>query len=254
MYAVTFRKGAIYMSIQQIDLMVPSQTLVDKITSILKKRILSGELTPKTKLSELSVAGEFEVSRVPVREALQRLEEMGFVRRTRLGREVIEFSIEEYREIYEIKNIVEACGAMKGSQLATDADIEELQSYLTRMKECMEPFDLDEMRKWNARFHDRMVHCSSHRKIIEIYQLKVLQVRWASPLSLGFQDRPKRSIQEHRGIFEAFAQRDGQKTRMLMEKHTEGSMERIISKLEADRAGKSEDSGGNLLRDEEYGS
>jgi len=228
------------MSDEQFDLMEPRKTLVDKIAGILKERILSGDLQPASKLSELSVADEFRVSRVPVREALQRLEEMGFVRRTRLGREVNEFGIEEFRELYEVKNIVEAYGVMKGSQLVTDADIKYLQNCLDQMDEYMEPFDLNNIRKWNARFHDRMVNCSNHRKIIEIYKLKVTQVRWASPLSLGFQDRPQQSIKEHREIFNAFINGEGQRARVLMEKHTTGSMVRIISKLEGDRADNSE--------------
>ena len=64
------------MSLKKIDLSLRRETLVDKIVEYLEKSILSGEIPPKTQLSEPKIADEFDVSRVPAREALQRLEEI----------------------------------------------------------------------------------------------------------------------------------------------------------------------------------
>ena len=56
------------------------ETIVDQIVNILEHRIMSGDLSPGSKLGELMVSKEFGVSRIPSREALQRLEDMNFVR------------------------------------------------------------------------------------------------------------------------------------------------------------------------------
>src|SRR5512137_746599 len=94
------------------------ETLVDRIVDILEDRILKGDLPPGTKLSEAAIGKEFEVSRVPAREALQRLEEMNLVRKNHLSRTVAKFNRDEFFQLYELKNIVEAFGAMKGALTA----------------------------------------------------------------------------------------------------------------------------------------
>ena len=214
-----------------IRLNLNRETLVDRIVDILEDRILTGELLPKTKLSEAGVANEFGVSRAPVREALQRLQEMNLVRKTHLGREVAKFRLEEFREIHELKNLVGAFGSMKGALSATGQDLSKIQSVIDKMKGGVNSSDLRELRSFNFQFHDLLVYCSRNRKVIETYVLLAKQVRWATSLSLGLPDRPVRSTQEHLAIFEAFKQRDAKKVRSLLEKHTNDSMERILSQL-----------------------
>ncbi len=192
---------------------------------------MTGELKPTAKLSEARVAKEFGVSRVPAREALQRLQEMNLVRKTRLGREVAKFRLEEFREIHELKNVIGAFGAMKGALTATDQDMKKLQSVIDKMRGCVNSGDLRQLRSFNFQFHDLLVYCSRNQKVIETYILLAKQVRWAAALSLGLPDSPVRSTQEHVSIFEAFKQRDAKKVRTLMEKHTDDSMERILSQL-----------------------
>jgi len=219
------------MDTKNITLNLNRETLVDRIVTILEDRILAGELLPETKLSEVRVANEFGVSRAPAREALQRLQEMNLVRKTHFGREVAKFSLEEFREIHELKNVVGAFGAMEGALNATDQDLKKIQSVIDKMKGCANSRDLRQLRSLNFQFHDLLVYCSRNQKVIDTYSLLAKQVRWAASLSLSLPDRPLRSTQEHLSIFEAFKQRDAKKVRVLMEKHTNDSMERILSQL-----------------------
>ena len=68
------------------------ETLVDRLVQLLQEAICSGKLSPEMAISEAGIAKEFGVSRVPAREALQRLEEMNLVRKTYRGREIMKFS------------------------------------------------------------------------------------------------------------------------------------------------------------------
>ncbi|NIS60430.1 MAG: FCD domain-containing protein, partial [Proteobacteria bacterium] len=105
------------------------------------------------------------------------------------------------------------------------------QSVIDKMRGCVNSGDLRQLRSFNFQFHDLLVYCSRNQKVIETYILLAKQVRWAAALSLGLPDSPVRSTQEHVSIFEAFKQRDAKKVRTLMEKHTDDSMERILSQL-----------------------
>ena len=219
------------MKANKIDLSLNRETLVDKIVNYLEKRILSGDIPPKTKLSETKVAIEFDVSRAPAREALQRLEEMNLICRARLGREVVDFSIDEFHKIYELKNGIEAYAAMLGAFRATEQELKKIQSFLNNMELSLKTENQVKLRKLNIQFHDCMVKCSHNNKLIESFELIVKQVRWASSLSLSIPDRPELSLVEHREIFDAFLKKNGKKVRALMEDHTNGSMERIIARV-----------------------
>ncbi len=212
-------------------LTVNRETLVDRLVKLLQESILSGEIKPRTRISEASVAEEFGVSRAPAREALQRLEEMNLVRKNHLGREVVEFSREEFSQLYEVKNVIEAYGVMKGSLLAKEEDLAKLESILLQMEQSLAQSDLKQLRKLNYEFHDLMVSCCQNEKLIEMYSALVKKIRWATSLSLELPARPKESFKEHKLIYEAFKQRDSVKLRALMEDHSNNNLRRILSKM-----------------------
>ena len=214
-----------------VKLNLNRETLVDRIVEILEDRILSGELAPGSKLSELLVANEFGVSRSPAREALQRLEKMGLVRKTLLGREVAKFSLKEFREIYELKNVVEAFGAMKGSLNATNLEIKKIQSIINDMAKSLNLGELKKVKYLNYQFHDSLVKCSRNQKLIETYILLVKQIRWATPFSFDLPGRPQQSLSEHLAIFEAFKQGEAEKVRSLLEIHSYNNMERTLAQI-----------------------
>ncbi|MBW2056845.1 MAG: FCD domain-containing protein [Deltaproteobacteria bacterium] len=214
------------------------ETLVGRIVDILEERILAGELLPGSRLSEGMVASQFGVSKTPAREALQRLEEMKLVRKTHLVREVAEFSLQEFHEIYELKNVVEAFGVMQGSLNASDRDLSRIQSVLDKMNDVTDDGDLAKLRYFNSQFHDLLVGCSGNQKVIETYAMLAKQVRWTASRSLSLPERPRRSTREHQAIFQAFRLREARRVRNLMEKHTNAAMARIISRLKSEQAKK----------------
>jgi DNA-binding GntR family transcriptional regulator len=238
------------MGIKNIKLNLNRETLVDRIVDILEDRILTGEFLPGTKLSEIGVANEFGVSRVPAREALQRLQEMNLVQKKHNGREVAQFSLEEFREIYELKNVVEAYGAMKGSLKARDSELRKIESVINNMAKCLNSEDFEKIRVLNYQFHDFMVNCSGNRKLIDNYLSLVKQVRWSTTLSLGLPGRPKQSFEEHKAIFEAFKHRKGEEVRLLLETHSNNNMERVLSQLKD--KDKDKDNRRKLLSVKEY--
>jgi len=209
------------------------ETIVDRIVGILEERILTGGLLPATRLSEIGIAKEFGVSRAPAREALHRLEEMNLVRKDHLGRMVAKFSRDEFSQIYELKNIIEAFGAMKGALKASGKDVGKIQLVVNRMERCLLNGDLKRLRYLNYEFHDLLVSCCQNKKLIETYQSLVKQIRWATSLSLDLPNRPKESFHEHKAIFAAYKKREAQKVRILLETHSLGNMNRILSQMES---------------------
>lgn len=219
------------MPAKNINLSIHRETLVDKIVDLIEKRILSGEIPPNEKISEPLVSKEFNVSRAPAREALNRLEEMGFIQKDHLGRRVKLFKLEEFRQIYELKNLTEAYCAMQGSLKATEKDHKKLRALLDNMEKSLGPRNIQKRRNLNIQFHNYLVYCSQNEKIIEVYQLQAKKVRWANTFSLNLPNRSKQVFKEHRKILNAFVKRDGEKVRILMENHTNRVKEIVLNQL-----------------------
>jgi DNA-binding GntR family transcriptional regulator len=211
-----------------INLDFKRETLVDRIATILEQRIFNGELKPNSKLSEPKVAAEFGVSRIPAREALQRLEEAKLVRLTHSGRVVNQFNHKDFQEIYELKNVIEAFGAMLGSQRASSHQLAQLQEVIDLMGLQLRRGDLDALQLSNQKFHDLMVAFSGNEKVIETFNNLVNKVRWATSKSFRQLNRPGNSTKEHMEIFEAYKNRQGKKVRELLEIHSTNNLQRIL--------------------------
>lgn len=87
----------------------PSDTIATRISKALAARIIAGEIEAGAKLRQDHVAEEFGASHVPVREAFRRLESQGLVvSEPRRGVRVAGFSLEEVREVAEMRAALEA--------------------------------------------------------------------------------------------------------------------------------------------------
>ncbi len=89
----------------------------------LRGEILSGRLPPGTLLLQGDLARRFGVSRIPVRDLLQRLAAARLVTvEPNRGARVISLSREELQEIWDMRVLLEADLAARATRLATPAD------------------------------------------------------------------------------------------------------------------------------------
>jgi len=198
---------------------------------LLEKAIITGKFLPGERLSEAGLAKQLGVSRVPVREALIRLEELQLVRKTYRGREVVRFSSDDLRDLFEVKILIESYSASKGCKTATPQIKKRLRRLVDRMDECLEPLDYPKLRKVSDQFHNLLVESSGNRKLYEIYLTVVKHTRWTTHTSLERPGRLELSTKEHREIFDAFESGDQKIVKEVIEKHTLEVQEQVIQAL-----------------------
>jgi DNA-binding GntR family transcriptional regulator len=103
--------------------MLGSRALPDLIYDHIRERIVSGDLGPGKPVRQDSLAASLGVSKIPVREALARLESDGLVQcNPRRGFEVLALTVAEAEEIFELRLQVEPTAAAQASTRASDAD------------------------------------------------------------------------------------------------------------------------------------
>ena len=102
------------------------RSLRDVVYQQLRDEILNGRISPRERLTEPKLGKLFDVSRTPVREALSRLLSDGLVERTDFGYAVVVPSLEDLRNLYELRITLELRGiarAIENPQVRHDEEL-----------------------------------------------------------------------------------------------------------------------------------
>lgn len=114
---------------------VQIQTLKDSIAEMISDAIFTGKIKPGDRLNESQLARELKVSRAPIREALQQLEEQGLiVNHPRRGMFVVNLEDEDLQKINSLRLIIEAEALRLARANLTPAAANRLGQMLERME------------------------------------------------------------------------------------------------------------------------
>lgn len=127
-------------------------TLRTHLTRMLRAQILSGKYRPGERLNESQIARDFNISRIPVREALSQLQEQGLVmNHERRGMFVMQLTPDEVQQINSLRMVLET----EALRLAQARMTPEILAELTDLVEQMEAWDgpLIEAAALDQKFH-----------------------------------------------------------------------------------------------------
>ncbi len=207
--------------IRPIDL---NFSLKGKIYDALKQAITSMNLYDapgEPRLDERRLAGDLGVSRTPLREAIARLEQEGFVRTVpRKGVFVVRKTKQEILEMITVWAALESMAARLITQNASDAELASLRQMFATFKDNQVQANIDEYSEANIRFHQailRMSHCELLNEMAENLFIHMRSIRMRT---ISEDDRARRSIIDHMNIIEALEQRDTELAERLARQHT----------------------------------
>ncbi len=193
---------------------------VVRIREALENAIVDGRFPPGAKLDPEALAREFDVSRTPIREALQQLEASGLVRvAAKRGTFVSEWSVEELAERFEMMAELEAACARLAARRITEAELAELEKAHEECRRLAEAGEIDAYYAENSAFHFciyRATHnaflaqeASRLHAVLQPYRRMQLQVR----------NRLARSFDEHDAVVSAIRAGDGEAAAEAMRDH-----------------------------------
>jgi DNA-binding GntR family transcriptional regulator len=144
----------------------PRQQLTDDVYERLRRAIVRGELRPNQRLIEADLAQRLEVSRTPIREALQRLTLDRLVVSQRRCWVVREHRPDEIREIYECRMALEGHAARLATERATGDEVRALDEILAGADLGRPP------RQWmvpvNDAFHQAVIEAARNPMLAEL--------------------------------------------------------------------------------------
>jgi DNA-binding GntR family transcriptional regulator len=171
----------------------------------LRTAILSGELQPRERLVETTVAECAGVSRTPVREALHRLEIDGLVHETEGGGvEVSGFSLDELADLCAVRETLEAMATQLAAKHRSELELATLRSILAE-EERTDAADAERQVELNHVFHETLWRASRNRYLTSQLQQLREMIEHLQGSTLRLADRTRAALDEHREIVEAIA-------------------------------------------------
>lgn len=215
-------------------------SLTDQVYGILKRRIIGREMQSNEKLDVNGLAVELGVSRMPVVEALTRLESDGLVaRRNRVGTFVAPVNTKLFEEWLEMRAMIEDWAAPRTVAKATTDDISRLEHLLKKgARELAEADAMDFdfykfIETYDTGFHMALIALTGNNQIAEAFGSIHTHARIGRSLikqkdQLG---ASMRSQQWHERILDALTKRNARLLAQEMRAHREDSASATISML-----------------------
>ncbi|WP_309384860.1 GntR family transcriptional regulator [Cerasicoccus frondis] len=212
--------------------------LSDQLYAELKRRILHCELPPGARLIEKTLCEELEVSRTSLREALNRLSgERLVMLKTNCGFSVAPLTEESFRNICELRRVLESQAAALAAERASAQDVDDMRRAATVPAELDDPDGHRIYCEANRAFH-ASVAASIDNLLLEEAILSALdkdQQPIYYGIDLGVCTSPAEVSAEHLAIVEAIADRNVAQARQLMWNHIGLKEDRILEALRSGR-------------------
>jgi len=151
----------------------PTAKLRDLVTQMLYNEIVSLRIAPGTKLNVNSIASALGISRTPVAEAIVNLCERGFVksRADISGYFVIDLSMADMINLYDVRNAIECEAAALCTELADDATVNKLERLANDYRDCLIAKDYEGMLGSDMPFHALIVETCGNKYIQDCYKM-----------------------------------------------------------------------------------
>jgi DNA-binding GntR family transcriptional regulator len=216
----------------------------DRVYDAVKSMAITYGFRPGERINEVDLARQLNVSRTPLREALNRLVTEGFLT-TRLNKGFFARTLDsnEVFNLYEFRSAVEQAAVLAACERATKDELQALEKFVLASKDKKEDVLATKLLKLDEEFHERLAratHNDEFLRSIRGINARIHFVRWIDMQS----GRRARTQNEHLQIVHALKKRDANGAARLMRDHISRRLDQIVEVI---RAGFAEIYMGNSL-------
>ncbi len=204
---------------------IERETTAGVIAARIRARIMDGTLSPGTRLGEARLADRLNVSRGPVREALQRLVQEGLLRNER-NRGVFVTSLDETDivDVYRARNAIERVAALSLARRIEPETLAALETLLDLMTEAAAENDWASCANLDLQFHEALVRSSKSKRLQRMFSTLIAETRMClAALESAYPIRED-LVEEHRNLLDAIRRGDEQRVLDLIDAHLEDAV------------------------------
>jgi DNA-binding GntR family transcriptional regulator len=202
------------------------ENLSARIYSDLRMKLIVGELRPAESLSIRTLAEEYDVSAMPVREALRQLaSEDALIGAAKKAYRVPDLTPDEAANLFFVRSVLEGAAAEIATENVRESDFKVLEKLANDMEKAWETRDPSLFLLANFRFHSRIYGVTGNTALQSM--IEAMYVRTGPWLAHGIVElvNPDNWLGEHPEIIQALRDRDAVEARRLMEKDAQWGTE-----------------------------
>ncbi len=196
------------------------ENLSEQITRVLRAALVSGQLVPGVTYSVPSLAEEFGVSVMPVREAMLALVQQGLMTPVRnRGFRVVELSPKELDDILRVRLLLEVPATLEAATQVTPAALRSLRTLARAITRHARAGALVEYIEADRRFHAALIALADNPRLTELVDDLRARARLTALGTLSEHGDLVASAREHVAILDAIEAGDAARLRILMDRH-----------------------------------
>lgn len=204
------------------------RTMADLAYATIRRQILIGELAAGQRIDQDAEAQRIQVSRMPIREALRRLEAEGLVEIAHhRGAHVRAMSGDDLEELYVMRIALEPVAGRLGAVQITSEILGELNDLLPRMESIVSEVDAVAWLKVDWIFHSTLYESAQHPRLLRTIQGLWEEVGRYRKLKLAFREELELSLAEHRAVIDACVRHDGIEVEQIIRDSLERSRQTL---------------------------
>lgn len=199
---------------------VNRETTAGVIAAQIRARIMDGTFPPGSQLGEAQLAARLNVSRGPVREALQRLIQEGLLenRRNR-GVFVVSLDEDDIRDVYLARGVIEREAAKILIRRGDGEAVDHLEGLVERMSAAAKKREWPEVADSDLSFHEALVGFARSKRLQRMFRTLLVEARIClSALEFAYPVH-ERLVREHRNILGAIRRGDEREALELIDAH-----------------------------------
>jgi DNA-binding GntR family transcriptional regulator len=206
----------------------PPGTAAQHALEELRRAIVAGELRPGQRVGQEEIADRLGVSLAPVREALAALEQEGQLSyRPRRGYFVTELHLEDLREIYELRTLLEGRAARRAAPLLDDEALERIELAAREVVEAADAGDVAAELAANRRFHFALLEAPG-----QTHALRLIRLLWDSTetyraLYYNSPRERKEAVRAHQRILTALRAGDADRLVAELDDHRRRALDQL---------------------------
>lgn len=211
------------------DSMISPRSVEESVTEALRNAILRGDLEPGRRLAQVELSEELGVSRIPLRDALRRLESEGLVEIDgRRGARVSSLTDKDVAEIYKMRILLESACARSAIEALEDEDAEHLIRLSEEMDRTADDPESGALARKNF-YGEFYAKADLPRIRATVLQLRALVHRYHLLTDSG--EHPN----AHEELRDCIRNRDAEKAAKVVRTHLEATRDDLIESLRTGR-------------------
>ena len=209
-------------------------SIINLIAEELRGAIASGKILPGNRLPEGQLALSLKVGRVPLHEALHRLEAEGYITAVSHGQFIVsQLTLEDAEGYYSIAGSLEGLAARLAVGRGSAEELFRLRELHQRLKLAYRGKDLEQYFEANRQFHRFIAQMSRNDRLYQLISETRRGLRKARLLALQLPQRTDYSMREHDQILDAFFKRNPDLAESTVLKHLANQLTAIKTILQS---------------------